>query len=144
MRRKMQAINEKVQYTHIPAKLPDYYRTLKDGSIVEITKSEYKASMRKDFTIKSHKIESCGHKFVQGEEPRHRNCQRCWFTFFQVNGQFTKEVDEEYRKSGKAVLVQLRGTKFVQNFEMFMSTLAKWKQESEAISKDQEAECETL
>jgi hypothetical protein len=111
-------------------KKPDYYRTLPDGTIEALTKAEYKAGMRKEYTVR-HRPLPCGHKLVAGHAPRHRNCDACWFTFFQVHGDLTKAVDEAYNSQGTEVgrelIKQLRGTKFLRNFLKFMSTIALMK-----------------
>jgi hypothetical protein len=83
-------------------------------------------------TVKNQVIQSCGHKFVPGQEPRHRNCTPCWFTYFQVNGEITKAADEVFQESGEAGLRQLATPKFVKNFLMFMGALAQWKAMNEA------------
>jgi hypothetical protein len=82
-------------------------------------------------TVKLQKVEPCGHKFVPGEEPRHRNCTPCWFAYFQVNGEITKAADEVFQEQGESGLRQLATPKFVKNFLMFMGALAQW----EALNK---------
>lgn len=126
------------QKTNAPlkdGKLPPYYRTAPDGTIIPITKSEYKKGILKEFTVK-HKPLPCGHKLVAGQPPRHRNCQACWFTFFQVHGELTQAVDEAYNANGtevgKALITQLRGVKFLKQFLRFMSTVALYKEQMEA------------
>lgn len=109
----------------LPGKLPDYYRTLPDGSIKSLTRGEYKEAMRKECTIRR-PVPQCGHRFTPGEEPRHRNCEACWFAFFQVHGELTQACDEVFTKFGEAGLRSLRGPKFAKNFTKFMSTLAAW------------------
>lgn len=120
-------------------KLPDYYRKATDGTIIPITKAEYKRGMLKEFTVKHHPL-PCGHKLVAGQPPRHRNCQACWFTFFQVHGELTQAVDEAYNANGtevgKALITQLRGVKFFKNFLRFMSTVAAMKAKLETQTAD--------
>ena len=115
-------------------KKPDYQRTLPDGTIVPITRSEYKKGMHDGFTVK-HRPLPCGHKLVAGQPPRHRNCEACWFTFFQVHGELTQAVDEAYNSQGTEVgrelIKQLRGVKFLKNFLKFMSTVATMKAQVE-------------
>jgi hypothetical protein len=81
----------------------------------------------------------CGHKFVEGKEPK-RNCEQCWFTFFSVYGELTQTADEAFVTHGEAALVQLRGRKFTNNFKKYMSTLAHYQQivkaQSEAIQNE--------
>jgi hypothetical protein len=112
----------------------DYYRKLPDGTIEALTKAEYKAGMRSQFTIR-HRPLPCGHKLAAGQPPRHRNCEACWFTFFQVHGELTKAVEEAYNSQGTEVgrelVKQLRGSKFLSNFLKFMSTVAALKSQME-------------
>jgi hypothetical protein len=121
-----------------------YFKIIKnkDGEDeeVEITRSEFKEDRRLHFTVRHGSISRCGHRFIPGEEPRQRNCDVCWFTFFQVHGELTQAMDELYAKHGKAGLLQLRGPKFVKNFLKFMSTVAQWKKEIEATQKNPEVE----
>jgi hypothetical protein len=115
-------------------KKPDYYRTLPDGTIVEITRAEYKKGMHDGFTVR-HRPLPCGHKLVAGQSPRHRNCEACWFTFFQVHGELTQAVDEAYNSQGievgRELIKQLRGTKFLKNFLKFMASVATLKAQME-------------
>ena len=121
-------------------KLPPYYRTLPDGTIVPITRSEYKKGMLKEFTVK-HKILPCGHQLVADHNgPRHTNCDQCWFAYFQVFGEVTQAVDEAYNAQGKEVgeelIKQLRGVKFLKNFLKFMATVATMKETLETQTAD--------
>lgn len=112
-------------------KLPNYYRTLPSGEIKELTKTEYKDAMRKEFTLRRPRP-TCGHRFAPGAEPQHRNCEACWFAFFQTHGELTQACDEVFANYGEAGLRQLRGPKFTKNYLKFMATLAHLKQMMEA------------
>jgi hypothetical protein len=113
---------------------PDYYRKLPDGTIEALTKAEYKAGMRKEYTVQ-HRSLPCGHKLVAGHAPRHRNCDACWFTFFNFHGELTQAVEEAYNSQGTEVgrelVKQLRGDKFLRNFLKFMSTISMYKEQLE-------------
>lgn len=113
-------------------KFPYYRINQETGAYEEITRAEYKKAMHDTFTVKHQKIPMCGHKFVPGHEPRHRNCQHCWFVFFQVHGELTQSVEEVFQKHGKPAIVALRGEKFLDMFLKFMSTVAQYKQAVEA------------
>lgn len=73
------------------------------------------------------RIPMCGHKLLIGEEPRHRNCESCWFTLFQLHKELVESCDEVFKTFGEAGLAKIRGPKFAKNFVKFMSTLATWK-----------------
>ena len=103
---------------------------------VEITRGEFKKDRKLHVTVRHGELPRCGHKLVLGTEPRHRNCEVCWFTFFQLHGELVQSLDEAYARHGKAGLLQLRGQKFVANFLRFMGTVAQWKKEIDATQKD--------
>ena len=81
--------------------------------------------------IRYQRLPVCHHKFVPGAEPRHRNCESCWFAFFQIHGEIVQAADEVHSKYGISGLAQLRGQKFAQNFTKFMATVAVWKKAME-------------
>jgi hypothetical protein len=81
------------------------------------------------------RVPDCGHKFVPEQEPRHRNCESCWFTFFQVHGELTKTADELFQAHGPEIIAQLRGKKFTKHFLRFMGALAQWKATADAASE---------
>jgi len=70
-------------------------------------------------------IKECGHKFSAYEEPR-TNCEWCWFTFFNTNGELVKTADECFREEGRDILERVRGKKFTKMFLRFMSTVAQF------------------
>lgn len=81
---------------------------------------------------------ACGHKLRgDGFEPNHRNCERCWFTFFQISGPFTQSVEEAYQAGGPELIVRLKGKIFLHNFLKFMSTVALIKSQQEAAKKNE-------
>jgi hypothetical protein len=73
-----------------------------------------------------HKRLECGHKLVFGSEPRHRNCERCWFAFFQAHGEMTRTATEVFKEHGLGGLTQITNKTFAVNFVKFMATLAHW------------------
>lgn len=98
----------------------------------ELTLSEYKNAMRMFFTYRHQaNVDACGHAFHQGREPRHRNCDYCWFAFFQVHGEVTQTADEVFQKEGREMLVQLKGKKFTEMFVRFMATLAQYQRDEQ-------------
>lgn len=117
--------------------LPRYYITRKvDGWVKAITRTEYGKLRYEQLTVRHQRVPMCGHKFVPEHEPRHRNCESCWFTFFNVYGQLTQAVEEVFQKHGKNVVVGLRGPKFFENWLKFMSTVANLKLAQEARSQE--------
>lgn len=87
---------------------------------------------------------TCGHKLRgEGFEPNHRNCEKCWFTFFQINGQFSQAVEEAYQTGGGDLIKKLRGSKFLDMWLKFMSTVALIKRQQEEAIKAKEKEVGT-
>jgi hypothetical protein len=102
---------------------------------------DYKNMMRQFFTIHRQRVAICGHRFDECNQPRHANCEHCWFAFFQNNGEFTKTCDEAFRDetgNGKAAMIAIRGEKFVKRFTQFMSTIARMKAEAETMKESNE------
>ena len=124
-------------------KFPYYRINQETGAYEEITRAEYKKVMRETFTVKHQRIPQCGHKFVPGHEPRHRNCEQCWFVFFQVHGELTQSVEEVFQKHGKPAIVALRGVKFLDNFLKFMATVAQYKLAADAAAKEKNGSTES-
>lgn len=81
---------------------------------------------------------ACGHKFRAEFEPKFRNCEQCWFTYFQVHGELTQAVEEAYQKGGGELIKKLRGPKFLDNFLKFMATVALIKAQQEAVAKEKQ------
>lgn len=107
-----------------------------DGTQYPNWKQERKHSNRAFYqsangTLHHQTVPMCGHKFVPGQEPKHRNCEPCWFTFFNAHGELTQACDTVFKDFGPDGLTKIRGPKFAKNFIKFMSTLASWKKASE-------------
>lgn len=115
-------------------KYPYYRVDPETGDHIQITRAEYKEYMRKHVTRRYTRLPLCGHRFAPNDEPRHRNCESCWFTFFQVHGELTQEVEKAYQEHGPALITQARGPKFLKKFLVFMGTLAQWKNATEAAT----------
>ena len=104
---------------------------------VEITRGEFKKDRKLHVTVRRGRLPRCSHKFIPGEEPRHRNCEMCWFTFFNSLGAVTQTCDEIVQKFGTKGLVQIRGKEFTKNFTKFMATLAQWKNVTEKAKNNE-------
>jgi hypothetical protein len=109
----------------------------------QLTKTQIKQLLRVHFTVRRGKAQPCGHKLSsinipneKGEatvfitsDPR-KNCDSCWFTYFNTNGQMTQIADECFREAGRDVLERSRGKRFVKYFLRFMSTIARFQREA--------------
>ncbi len=94
-----------------------------------MTRQVWKQMMRIHFTVRRGVAPGCGHKLSsinvpneKGEntvfitsDPR-KNCDSCWFTYFNTNGQMTNIADECFREAGRDVLERSRGKRFVKYF----------------------------
>lgn len=109
------------------------------GYIVEPERMvPFRPSPKKSAPLKYQRIPMCGHKFVPQQEPRHKGCESCWFTFFQVHGELTQAVEEVYQKQGEGFLAKLKGRAYVTNFLKFMSTVAAFQASMTAAQAEQE------
>lgn len=110
------------------------------GYIVEPKREvRFYPSPKKSKPLKYQRIPMCGHKFIPETEPRHRHCESCWFTFFQVHGEFTQAVEEVFQKQGENFLAKLKGRGFTTNFLKFMSTVASFQASIAAAKAAQES-----
>ena len=109
----------------------------------QMTRQVWKQMMRMHFTVRRGIAPGCGHKLSsinipneKGEntifitsDPR-KNCDSCWYTYFNTNGQMTAIADECFREAGRDVLERSRGRRFVKYFLRFMSTIARFQREA--------------
>lgn len=104
----------------------------------EVSADSY--SRRNTLTRVYHRVPVCGHKFAPGQEPRHRNCEPCWFLLFASHKELVEGCDEVFKQFGQEGLAQIRGPKFAKNYVKFMSTLASWKEVAEQSNQEVNAE----
>lgn len=96
-----------------------------ESGLKEITYHEYKTMMRQFFTVRNGIVQNCGHKIGTDQEPKYKNCEECWFAFFNTHGEFVQAVDEAYNEHGPAFIEKMKGTKFTRMYLAFMSTVAQ-------------------
>ena len=82
-------------------------------------------------TIAHPRVTQCGHRLDLGRQPRHRNCESCWFAWFNTNGKVSQQCDEMFQSDDGVLIEHLQGTKFLKRWLQFMATLAKWKKQAE-------------
>ncbi len=97
----------------------------------QMTLREFKQLRAKYFTVRHKRMEPCGHRLDQINEPRN-NCEFCWFAFFQTHGELVQTVDRAIQEQGLDFVERLRGVKFRKMFLRFMSTMAMFQKEIEA------------
>lgn len=68
-------------------------------------------------------IRGCGHKFVAGHQPRHRNCMACWVALFRNDQQLTEVVKQALSEIGMEGVVQIQGEKFLKMYFKYENLL---------------------
>jgi hypothetical protein len=84
------------------------------------------------FTVRHIPLEACEHLMDVINEPRHRNCENCWWNFFLYHPQLVTSVDEAWREHGKEFVIRLRGKKFADMFGRFQKTVQHLKEQEKA------------
>jgi hypothetical protein len=94
----------------------------------KLTRSEIKKLRRQFVTVIHPRVAGCMHRYTPDRQPRHRNCEHCWFAFFQNHGNLVQTTDELHStEGGIQMIVDLQGIKFLRRFRQFMATVAQWK-----------------
>lgn len=112
----------------------------KDGKPPKLTEALMRQLRGKYFTVKLPRLENCGHKYSPTNEPRMRNCENCWFQFFNTHPQLVETADQFWRTQGKQAMVGMRGEHFTKMFVRYMATVIHMMQEEKAlnVSRDKE------
>lgn len=106
-------------YEGVPKELwPD-----KDGNPPAITERLLRFLRGKYFTVRHIPLNECGHMLDMINEPRHRNCENCWFQFFNTHPQLVEVADQFFRTHGRKPMEGMRGKKWVVMFLRYMATV---------------------
>jgi len=97
----------------------------------QITEGQLRELRGKYFTIRHPRVPECNHKSDVINEPRHRNCQHCWFSWLESHPELVKVADEAYIEQGAAFLDKMRGRTFRVMFCRYMATKLKMQKEKE-------------
>jgi len=111
-----------------------------DGAVPEpapqpVTESLIRKMRAKYFTVRHQRLEGCGHKYDQINEPQHRNCENCWFQWFNTHPQLVEVTDQFYRIHGAKALEGMRGTKYLKMFRRYMATVVHFMQEEGRLNE---------
>lgn len=88
--------------------------------------------LRKQFiTVQHPKVAACGHELDLSRQPVHKNCDTCWFAWFQNHGEIVQQCDEMFQADGGKMIIQLQGKKFLHRWRQFMATMAQWQKVEE-------------
>ncbi len=98
----------------------------------ELSIGERKELNKKFVTCQLPRVVACGHRLDLSRQPRHRNCETCWYAWFNSHGEVVQQLDEmlQTEQHGETLIVQLQGKKFMHRWRQFMSTVASWKPET--------------
>jgi len=105
---------------------------------VTITPGELKRVNKQFVTVQHPRVIGCQHRLDLSRQPRHRNCETCWFAWFQNHGEVVQQLDEMHVAEGDDLIEQLQGKKFLHRWRQFMSTIASWKEVTEVTEKDEQ------
>ena len=102
-----------------------------DSEEKQLTSGDVKKLHKLYTTVRLPVALACKHRLDLHEQPRHRNCEHCWFAWFNQHGEIVRQLDEMHADGQDVVIVQLQGKKFLHRWRMFMATIARWKEENE-------------
>jgi hypothetical protein len=105
-----------------------------------LTEAQFRKLRGLYFTVRHHRVQPCGHLLDQINEPTFRNCEACWFCFFNSHGQLVEVTDKALQEQGFRFLDKMRGKKYRRAFTSFMSTIARLKKESDEHEARNKAE----
>ena len=105
-----------------------------DGKPPKLTEPLMRQLRGKYFTVKHPRLETCGHKYDPINEPRHRNCENCWFQFLNTHPQLVETADQFFRTQGKKAMIGMRGEHFVKMFVRYMATVIHMMNEEKALA----------
>jgi hypothetical protein len=105
-----------------------------------LTEAQFRKLRGMYFTVRHHRVQPCGHLLDQINEPTFRNCEACWFTFFNSHGPLVEVTDKAFQEQGFRFLDKMRGKTYRVMFTRFMSTIAQMKRESDALQENQSRE----
>ena len=105
----------------------------------KLTLAQFRELRGKYFTVRHVVVPECQHKIDMINEPRHRNCETCWWAWLSAHGELVKVTDEAFQEHGPAFIDKLRGVTYRKNFTRYMSTLAAFKLEADAMAEQTRA-----
>jgi hypothetical protein len=83
------------------------------------------------FTVRHIPLTDCGHKMDVINEPRHRNCENCWWQWLNFHPQLVQTVNEAWQEHGKAFVIRLRGRHFAKMFGRYMASVRHFMEQEE-------------
>lgn len=100
----------------------------------KLSERQFRELRGKYFTVRHLRVRECWHLLDQIAEPTFRNCQYCWWAFFSSHGELVNVTDEAFKEHGAAFVDKMRGVTYRKMFTSYMSTLAAFKVEADAMA----------
>lgn len=104
----------------------------------KLTEDEIKKLRKQYITVQHPRVIGCKHRLDLSRQPRHRNCQTCWFAWFNNHGEVVQQLDEMHTAGGDTLIVQLQGKKFLHRWRQFMATVAQWQKVGEVTETNEQ------
>jgi hypothetical protein len=108
--------------------LPPELQPDADGNPPEITEKLLRKLRSRYFTVRHPLLTECGHSLDMINFPK-RNCENCFFQFFNTHPQLVEVTDQFFRTHGKGPLVGMRGIKYFKAFTRYMATVIHFMKE---------------
>jgi len=118
-------------HTEVCDRTPELESRLNAEPQKPLTEAQFRKLRGMYFTVRHHRVQPCGHLLDQINEPTFRNCEACWFCFFNSHGQLVEVTDKALQEQGFRFLDKMRGKKYRTMFCRFMNTVMKAKRESD-------------
>jgi hypothetical protein len=80
------------------------------------------------------RVKACEHRLHPMFQPRMRNCQSCWYAWFDFHKEIVSQLDHMHSESQDEVIKQLQGDKFYHRWRQYMSTIARLTIEQEQLT----------
>lgn len=101
--------------------------------IPKLTKTMIGKARKAYITVQHPRSIGCHHRLDLKRQPIHRNCEHCWWAWFNNNADVVRTADEIVQSGHPELIVKLQGVKFFKNFCKFMATVAQLKKIQESL-----------
>lgn len=116
-------------------RIPPELRPDAAGNPPVITEKLLRQLRNRYFIVKHVVLTNCGHKLDMINFPK-RNCENCYFQWFNTHPQLVEVADQFYRTHGKGPLIGMRGKKFFVAFTRYMATIIHFMKEEELAKQN--------
>ena len=74
---------------------------IQPNPINHLTEAQFRQLRGRYFTIRHVPVPECGHLIDMINEPRHRNCEWCYWAWFSAHGELVQVADKALQEQGK-------------------------------------------